>query len=300
MAEWEKYFSSIRRSTLLQSYDYARAICQLHHQQARWGLIKIDEKDAGLVQIIEASFLKGLFHALILDRGPLWFDGFGRDEDIKAFFHTFNKTFPRRMGRKRRIIPERGKNEALDHKYICHNEIKPYKTIWLDLTDNTDTIRSGFKKKWRNALSKSEKSDLTVRWDEKGERLTPFLVYYVTDRTDKGYNGPSANLLKEFARTFIPGNRFIIGEALSDGKVVGAILILIHGKSATYQVGWNTKEGRRLQAHNFLLWHAILHLKEKGITDFDLGGLNDEDAKNIKKFKEGMGGETVTLLGQFS
>ena len=37
LAEWEARFSRIRRSTILQSYDYARAVCPIYGQRARWG-----------------------------------------------------------------------------------------------------------------------------------------------------------------------------------------------------------------------------------------------------------------------
>ena len=38
---WEARFSTIRRSTLLQSYAYARGVCPVYHQTANWGLIRI-------------------------------------------------------------------------------------------------------------------------------------------------------------------------------------------------------------------------------------------------------------------
>ena len=55
-----------------------------------------------------------------------------------------------------------------------------------------------------------------------------------------------------------------------------------------------------LGAHNLMLWQAALKLKAQGKTVFDLGGVNDEDAKNVKAFKEGMGGEHIVLAGLYS
>ena len=76
-SEWEQRFKKLNRATLLQSYPYAQAMAEISGQKPRWGLIKIDNVEAGLVQILEVGFLKNLIHAVILDRGPLWFDGFG-------------------------------------------------------------------------------------------------------------------------------------------------------------------------------------------------------------------------------
>ena len=50
--EWEKKFSRLPRSNILQSYTYARVVCPLQKQKARWGVIEIDGIEAGLVQIL--------------------------------------------------------------------------------------------------------------------------------------------------------------------------------------------------------------------------------------------------------
>ena len=114
LPDWQKRFKTIKHSNILQSYNYARAARKSHRQSARWGLIKIDGVEAGLVQILEAKFLFGAFHGLILDRGPLWFEGFGGAAHIAAFFDAFNQSFPPRFGRKRRIIPEMAHGMAVE------------------------------------------------------------------------------------------------------------------------------------------------------------------------------------------
>ena len=83
--DWQEHFNKIIRPNVLQSYEYAMAICPLQNQSARWGLIYIDNQEAGLVQIQEAGILGNIFHALIIDRGPLWFETFGAPEHFKAF-----------------------------------------------------------------------------------------------------------------------------------------------------------------------------------------------------------------------
>lgn len=67
--EWDRRFAVLPRSTFLQSYDYARAVCALQKQKARFGLIQINGKEAGLVQILETGILWDALHTVILDRG---------------------------------------------------------------------------------------------------------------------------------------------------------------------------------------------------------------------------------------
>ena len=303
LQDWEDRFVNLRRSTLLQSYDYARAVCPLYHQKARWGLIVIDGVEAGLVQILEAGILGNLFHGVILDRGPLWFEGFGSKAHLSAFFATFNHQFPARPGRRRRVIPEVKESELLEMQGFRRLPRPGYQTVWLDLRPDRDTLLTAMKSRWRNRVNKAARDGLIVEWDETGKTLSWLLTNYQSDKSKKGYDGPSVKLLQAMAKTFIPQGRFLAGRAILDNRSIAAILILCHGSGATYQIGWSTDEGRKAAAHNFLLWQAVCRLKDKGINDFDLGGVNDDadngNAKGIKQFKEGMGGQTVTYAGHF-
>lgn len=101
---WEDEFSKIQKSNLLQSSYYASAMFALRGQKLKRGIILIDGQETGLVQILEAGLLWDAIHAVILDRGPLWFDGFGGAAHVQAFFQEFEKQFPNRFGRKRRIL----------------------------------------------------------------------------------------------------------------------------------------------------------------------------------------------------
>ncbi len=304
LSEWEEYFNKISRSTLLQSYDYARSICPLNRQKARWALVEIDGAPAGLAQILEARLFGTLFHALVLDRGPLWFDGFGSNEHFEAFVCAFKKEFPQRWGRKCRFIPEIP-DSSICHDFLLKQGFKRqtgagYKTLWIDLRMDLETLRAQCVKSWRGALKKAERSNLTVKWDDRCAFFSWFLKEYERDRAKKGYDGPSKILLNAMAQNFAPQKNFLIACALTDGKPIAAILVVCHGLSATYQVGWTLDEGRKVAAHHLLLFEALETLKRRGITDFDLGGVNDEEAAGVKKFKEGLGGTAVTLPGLYT
>lgn len=306
LEEWRKKYVFLRRANLLQSYDYARTMCTIHRQKARWALIKIDGQDAGMFQVLEAGILWNVFHAVILDRGPLWFEGYGTPEQQEVFFTKFAKTFPRRIGRKRRIIPEVCDNPKMRHmlKNLGYKRCPSpgYQTIWVDLQEDEQEKRGRLKSNWRNKLKKAEKSGLKVEWDEKGEYFSWLLRIYQEDMVNKGYDGPSVPLLGAMGKSFsadAADGCMLIGRAMLDDEAVAAILLFCHGGGATYQIGWSSQKGRNDAAHTLLLWQGMLYLKDKGINDLDLGGVNDETAKGVKQFKEGVNGETITLVGQY-
>lgn len=294
---------AIRRSTLLQSYDYAKAICPQLKMKGRWGLIFIDGNEAGLVQILEAGLLRNLVHALIIDRGPLWFEGYGTAEHFDAFMATLVKQFPRRIGRRYRLIPEIQEGSTVRVQLArCGfkaQEGTPYQTIWIDLTQSLEDLRSRLKKNWRNMLSRAEGMDIDIVWHQDAQALKRLLERYAADKIQKGYDGASVKTIVALAKTMLPHGRMLIGHAVKDGKEVASVLLLLHGRGATYQIGWTSGTGRDCGAQNLLLWDALGVLKQKGVLDFDLGGINDESAKGVKIFKTGMGGSTVALSGLY-
>lgn len=302
--EWDQLLKTVQRANLLQSHHYARVLCKIYHQTVRRGIIYIDDQKAGIVQFQEASILKNMLHGLMFDRGPLWLEGFGKPEHIKAFFDEFYRQFPKRFGRWRRILPEIQDHPGM-RAFFAEKDVKcisqpGYQTVWLDINKPDEQLRSELKQKWRNMLNKSEKQGLTLEWDDKGLLLPWMLTKYKADQDNKVYEGPNLKVLTALGAAFSENGQMIIGRAVNkDKEAIAGILIFCHGLGATYQVGWSSDEGRDKAAHNLLLWNVILKLKDKGIKYFDLGGVNDGSAKGIKKFKEGLGGETVTYLGHY-
>lgn len=295
LADWEARFARIPVSNVLQCYDYARAVCPIEHLSARWGLIKIDGVEAGLVQIMEAGVLRKMLHAVVLDRGPLWFEGFGKKAHIEAFFKAFNQEFPRRFGRRRRIIAET--EERLDEKLYEWQDGTSYETVWIDLTLEEETLRANLNGKWRGWLNKAQRSDLEVVFDDKGVALDWLIGNHVGHRMVKGYKGVSPKTLLALRDHFAPRGDMFLAIAQHEGQPVAGVMVLCHGSGATYQLGYNGKIGREKGAHHVLLWQCMMRLKQQGFKGFDLGGVNEEEARDVKTFKMAMGGRLLRCSG---
>lgn len=300
--EWQEKLGQVRRSNLLQTIPYARSQRIIASQTMRRGLINIDGKEAGLVMVLDASLLWGLFQAVIIDRGPLWFGGFGSAVHIKLFLEELRLTYPSRFGRKRRFIPEMQDSPAL-HSMILQSGFEKagpgYETIWLDLTSGEDTLKAAMKKNWRGALHKAERSEMEIIWDNRGSLLDWFIAGYAADKGDKAYFGLPPQNLHKMARFFADTKSLIIGQSMVEGKPIAGIMLFLHGKSATYQAGWSTDKGRENNAHHRLLWEAVNVLKQQGIEDLDLGGINEEHAQGVTQFKSGLGGQSMRLCGHY-
>ena len=90
------------------------------------------------------------------------------------------------------------------------------------------------------------------------------------------------------------------GPHLGKVRPIAGILILRHGRGATYAMGWSNAAGRLVNAHYRLLWRAIAELKQRGVTQLDLGGVDTERGAGVARFKLGLNGEVFTLAGSFA
>jgi len=292
------------RSNIMQSCAYIHAACKRNQQRARLGAINIDGRQAGYVILREAGIMRNLLHGVLIDRAPVWLEGYGAPEHFAGFVRALAAEFPSRFGRKRRLIPEvedaPAMRSILEDNGFKRLSAPGYQTIWLDLTQDQDVLRANLRKNWRGSLRKAEKAPLVIDWDESGAHLPEVLAHYAGDKRRRGYGGADPALLGDMALNFAAKGDLLIGRALVDNALVGAVILLSHGASATYQTGWSSAEGRTYCATHRLLWEALAKLQTKGITSLDLGGVNDKDAAGVKAFKSGMGGRIIQLAGHYT
>lgn len=300
-AEWRALLADAPRANLLQSWPYAVA-ARLHDQMAsRRGRIVEGGRTIGMLQIQEARL--GPIHILRLHRGPLWLDPAPPEAHWQAFFALFAREFPHRLGRWRHILPE---IEASDEAHrlmtaagLRARDTEPYRTILLDLTPPLADIRRRFKSKWRNSLNQGERAGLGILADRIGATASGFLARYQADKSARAYRGPTLARLATLIASAAPEGEMTLLNAVQNGATIAAVLIFRHGRTATYQAGWTTENGRKTRAHHVLLWRAIEALQAEGIATLDLGGVNPRMAKGVTQFKEGMGGAEVSLAGLY-
>jgi lipid II:glycine glycyltransferase (peptidoglycan interpeptide bridge formation enzyme) len=298
--EWDALSRQCMHTTLTQSYAYAQTMREVHKQATVHGIITIDGQRAGIVQMQNVSLFKNIIHFVSIDRGPLWFKDFGADMHTNAFTEALNGQFPARFGRKRRFIPEIMDNNAnINVKtWKKSNNTNKYKTFILDISKNDEYLLKKMKKNWRSVLNKAQKESLDIKINKNMSFLGGFLKQYVLDKAQKRYSGASFRLLSVLAKYTAVFDECLLMTVSHNNKIIASILIFQHAHGATYQAGWTTPTGRDKGAHHLLLWQAIIELKKRGVTHFDLGGYND-DTDGIRKFKEGLGGQNMALIGSY-
>ena len=288
---WNSLFERVYRANLFQSWHFGAAMEAVEGHKVHRLAIEADGKPVGLMQVFEERRM-GVARFLRLLRGPVFFQP--TPAEIHAIaLKTLKKRFPIYRLNWVTMMPELPKDPGFTVMQDAglSRIMEGYETVWMNLRKDQDKIRAGLDGKWRNQLKRAEGSDLQV---QKSTDPHAVLAAYEVEREKRGYSAPSAKLLSA-----LPDSQTLALEARLGGEKIAAIFIVRHGKSATYQAGWTSEEGRRVNAHNLLLWHAIIELQQTGIADLDLGGIDPARQPGIAHFKQGLGGERFENAGVY-
>ncbi len=166
--------------------------------------------------------------------------------------------------------------------------LRPRDICVMSLAGSDADRRARLHPKWRNQVTRAERLNLTVsRSALSPDPDDPVLVTETRQAQARGYANWPAALTAAFAAA-APAQTHLF-RATQAGRTVAHMLFLTHGASATYHLGHITADGRRLCAHNLLLWQAASHLARMGCRSLDLG-LLDSRTPTLNRFKLRSGG----------
>lgn len=317
-ADWAAAQTALRFSVLEQSWCYGAATAAVTRDKVRperWLLRRSDGSVAGLVQ----AFVRrvpplGRFVRIV--RGPLFVPGLAR-ADREAALALVRRTYPWRERCLLWWLPELNggaESEAVMAQLGLRPMMTGYSSIRCDLRPPPEKLRSELDGKWRNTLKAAEKSALLLEtasiaagsWND--EAFAALLGEHAQHRLEEGFGGPDARFYAAYADaaklTRPEGEDALLFWAHAgphQGRVrpIAGILVLRHGHAATYAMGWSNEAGRLVKAHYRLLWQAMLSLRARGVTDFDLGGVDTQRGAGVARFKLGLNGSVFTLAGSY-
>lgn len=299
-AAWERLFEAIPESTLEQSWSYGEAVRAATGRSVYRGLISNEEGPVGVVQVF-GHRLFGLVRVSEILRGPLFLPE-ATTEERGDSLALIARTWPRGMLHLSRWIPELEESPEADavlREAGVRRVVTGYSTRVVDLTLPEDDLRSGLDGKWRNALAGAEKAGLRVRPARGGDAVSRIADAHDKVRRRRRFVGPSGATATAFL-AMVRRKRDLLAVTVSRGSTpLSGALFLGHGQTATYYMGWTSREGREANAQNLALWQGMLVLKDDGFRALDLGGIDTNREPGIARFKIGIGGRLVTLAGSW-
>lgn len=296
-ARWQALFATAPRPALEQDWSFGEAMTTTTKVPVERLIVLRDESPVALVQAFRRRLI-GKFSLIRLVRGPVWLDE--DDEAERAgVLRALRRHWRPGRGTLLSFVPELPVGEESDGLMRAagmRRMVTGYSTIWVDLATDSDVLRSRLDGKWRNALVKGEAGDIRVETSHGGDVLNDLAARYDAFRRTRRFVGPDGKL----ARTLVRATMDVTVLSAHEGRqlIAGALLVR-HGSSATYFIGWSGDTGRNVNAQNVLLWRAIETLKKDGVRWFDLGGIDAVHAPGIARFKLGLGGDVTTLAGSY-
>lgn len=302
---WSKTLSNFSGSSVYQSWEYGAV---------HWGQTQMEH--AVFVQngtTVGAAQLRvtripgvrvGIAHA---PWAPLWRTGEANDhQTLLTILTLLRHEYSVRRGLTIRMTPAIGKCDNVA-EYVssafCEAGFLPdlnspqHATIVVRLHDTPDIIRKNLNQKWRNQLNQAERNGLSLRIGNDTKSFDEFIPIYDGMKLRKGFqSGVDVRRFRQIQAIVPKERRMPVFLALKDGQTVAGLICSHIGNMAVCLLAATNENARELKAAFFLQWQAILWLRERGVVEYDLGGVDKESNPGGFHFKSGLGGEYREML----
>ena len=309
-SEWSSLLDQFDDANIYQTWAYGAV--RWHEKNLSHLLLRQGGQIVAIAQLRIMRPARLPFGIAYLRWGPL-FHKRGRElspEILHATARALRDEYVTRRGLYLEILPNAfsGSRRAeafrlafsgFDHRPGIRDE--QYRTLVLDLTPPLDTLRKNLDKKWRNQLNAAERNGLEVVQGESRELYLEFSGLYAQMWQRKKFE--SFVSVEEFLRIHehLPENqRLSILICRQQGKPVSGVVCSAMGGTGIYLLGATNEEGMKAKGSYLLQWAAIRWLKESGISQYDLGGIDPGVNPGVHHFKSGMSGADVSHMDAFS
>ncbi|WP_413720730.1 GNAT family N-acetyltransferase [Silicimonas sp. MF1-12-2] len=281
-ARWQA-LTETAKLPLQQSWNYGAAVDAAGGQALR---IEVREKDR-TIALAQGVYRRLGWPVTLITRGPVWIGNPDVTERMTAL-RTLRK------GLKGLVLmtPDVAASDALRRAGFA--DVMTPSTMAC-LTLNSD-LRKNLNGKWRNRLVRAETQNLVLeRLDISIRDLRWLLEADARQPRLKGYRAMPDTFTKAWLRRD-PRSALAIAASRNTERLA-AMLFLRHGTTATYHIGWSSEDGRKVSAHNLLLWKAAQQLAAEGVATLDLGLIDTVNAPGLARFKLGTGARPVRTGG---
>lgn len=239
---------------------------------------------AGQVMLVRRT-LGPLGHFTLASRGPIWADGADQDTQVDALRQSWIH-----------VVNADGTPSDVMRRAGYRRIARPAAVAQLELHRDPDAQLATCKGKWRNAFRQGARGDL----------MTVHRPYYeakdawIFDRDyaqqkAKGYRALPPMIVRAMAQN--DPQQVRVSLAFQGPKPIAAMVFLLHGTGATYQIGWSKDAGRAANAHHVLLMQAAQRFAQGGIKQIELGLIDPDNNAGLTRFKLGSGARVHTLGG---
>jgi hypothetical protein len=285
-AEWDALMEACPAPHLPQSFAYGEAKAATGWTPRR-ALFLIDRKPIAMATVLEFRRF-GLRLANRINRGPVFFDANPSKANIIAVYGAIRRRWGRFWLGPLLIapaLPDTDESRSL-LRNAGYRSRHPYswRSGRVDLTQTEDELWASFTSTFRNRARNAEKAGAELRVADDDDTFEWMLARHAENVVEKGFTAVGSSALRAL-RAAAPSNALVF-QLIYESKPVAGMLVVRFGSVAEYYVGWFGPQGRKLNAGNFLMWHAMREMKRRGVARFDVGGMSTDNG--YARFKRTM------------
>jgi len=181
-------------------------------------------------------------------------------------------------------------------------DLVPRETVYIDLRSTPAEILAAMRPKGRYNTRLAERKGVIVREAGAAELIENFYpILCQTGRRD-GFAVEPISFFVEMASTLMTDGTVRLLLAEHEGELLGGLVLLIYGDTATYLYGGTSNTKRNLMSGYALQWAALNTAREAGCHWYDMYGFDRFCSRRnrygrFSKFKSQFGGEVRRYIG---
>lgn len=293
---WNAYAAGREHSPFLQSYEWGT------FQEKRGFAVQRLEYEGGAVQATRYPITAGYsywyapYHPILDEDGYQQFFKECQESELKSVFVRFEP---------QRVIASAQPSE----------ELTPSTTLILSLAPESEELLSNMHSKTRYNIGLSKRKEVSVECilpNAKGyaDTIERVIDLFRLTGERQSYRVQTRNYFKTLLSSFshdstVPHEPSLhLYCAWYRDTLLGAILVMYFGDTATYLYGGSASEYREMMSPYALQWTALQEARSAGYRYYDFWGIAPSDDPHhpwagITRFKKGFGGEVVSRPGTF-
>jgi len=178
--------------------------------------------------------------------------------------------------------------------FDSENSPPPKVRMLMPFPETSDELFAGFKSKLRSQIRKAEKNGLTASTATNSAHLNAFYHVFTRNMRDLGSPVHSKAWFQEIVNAY--GEDIIIANIYSEGKVIGAGIVLFVGNKACIPWASTNADYNKLAPNMLLYWTLLKFANDKGCKEFDFG--RSTLGEGTYRFKNQWGAEPQLLNWQ--
>jgi len=306
-AQWADILDGFSDASLYSTWSYGAI---------RWSeknlshlILKKDDDIVAAAQVRIVKFPVFGDYMAYITHGPIW-KRRGCENDIEVFgvmLKALKQEYVIKRSLLLRVVPNEivGENEDVvtllgQEGFDRQSGICPYKTSVIDLSASVDELMSGFHKRWREKLRRSQRNDLEIVEGTDEKLYDEFAALYSQMHDRKKFvQFMDLEQFRALQKDLPDRFKMKIMICKSHSEPASALIFSMTGESGFPVFSATGNNGLKVHASYLLRWTMLEELKERGCRYLDQGGIDIEKNPGGYKFKMGMGGREVSYIGHF-